>query len=437
MGNSKIVFDDIKKNSFRGKDFKNTFLWIALLTFLSGAIRKWVFTSGSVGNFILLIQLLLPFLISLKHNQFSLPSRQKIFRFYIFYLIISSFNPLNHSLFHGLLGFVLYLGFWWLIIYYYENRHYIDIRPLIPTFIYFCSFEIALGFIQYQLPADHFLNKYAAIEQLGNDQVVASVGNAVRITGSFSYISGYTSFLIFAILFLWTLIRAGYNSKIIAFLFSGILVVTLMSGSRGSALFTLIIFLLIFFSEFNLVTIIGFLRSLFFPIILMTFLLTLKGLSGFESTINNAFSNFEERRTINAQSGEQEQRIFSDLNELFIDYRGNYPLFGVGLGATYQGATTVFGTSDYVKEYGYYEGELPRIVLEAGFIMLAFRFALFFWLLSWLELNKLSKFVCFFVFTYGVGNTFNIYNAIFLALGLIFLDNIALKNKQENFEILR
>jgi hypothetical protein len=324
-----------------------------------------------------------------------------------------------------------------LIAYYYENREYIDLRPLYPTFIFFCSFEFFLGFIQYQLPADHILNKYAAIEQLGNDQVIASIGNAVRITGSFSYISGYTSFLIFAILFIWTLIRAGYNRTIIAFLIIGTFVAILMTGSRGSVLLTIIILSLIIISEFNLVTIIGFLRSLFLPIIVIALLVSVKGISGFEKTIENAYLNFDERRITNAQSGEQEKRFFSDLNELFIDYRGNYPLFGVGLGATYQGATTLFGTSDFVKEYGYYEGELPRIVLEGGFIMLIFRIALFFWLLSWLELNKLSKIVLFFVFIYGIGNTFNVYNAIFLALGLIFLDNIALRNKQEQFEFLR
>jgi hypothetical protein len=403
---------------------------------LSGALRKWVFTSGSIGNFILLVQLLLPFLISIKHNGLSMPAKNKLFKIYVFFLFISALNPLNLTIFHGLLGIMLHLGFWWLLVYYYENRLFIDISPLIPFMVIFCTIEIVLGFIQYQLPADHILNKYAAIDQLGQGNGIAKVGNAVRITGTFSYISGYTSFLIFANLFLWALIRLNYNKKVCSFLFIGILVVNLMTGSRTSVLFTIIIYSLIIFSEFNREAGIEFLRSLFFPIIGLVLLFSISGSSGFVNKIENAYLNFDERRTINSQSGEQNQRILGDFNELFIDYRGKYPLFGVGLGSTYQGATSVFGTSDYVKAYGYYEGELPRIVLEAGFVILIFRILLFLWLLSWLELNKLSKFVCFFSFAYGIGIVFNIYNAIFLALGLIFLDNAGLQNKRKQIIVL-
>jgi hypothetical protein len=419
-----------------GYNFNNTLLWISVLTFLSGAIRKWVFTSSSVGNIILLIQLVLPFLISFKHNGLSLPTKNNLFKVYTFFLFISAFNPMNLTIFHGLLGVILYLGFWWLMAYYFENRHLIDITPLIPFTVVFCIIEIVLGFIQYQLSADHILNKYAAIDQLGDGQVIASVGNSVRITGTFSYISGYTSFLIFAVFFLWSLIRLGYNKKVVAFLFSGIIVVNQMSGSRGSALISILILSIMIFSEFTKVTIFGFFRSLFFPLIFLALFYSIKGFSGFENTIENAFINFDERRAINAQSGEQNQRIASDIKELFFEYRGKYPFFGVGLGSTYQGATSLFGISDYVKEYGYYEGELPRIVLEAGFIMLLLRVLLFFWLLTWLQLNKLSKVVCFIIFAYGIGNVFNIYNAIFLALGLIFLDNAGLQNKRKQFIVL-
>jgi hypothetical protein len=354
----------------------------------------------------------------------------------VFFLFISALNPLNLTILHGLLGLMLHLGFWWLIAYYYENRQFIDIRPLIKWMVLFCTIEIVLGFIQYQLPPDHILNKYAAIDQLGQDQAIATVGNSVRITGTFSYISGYSSFLIFANFFLWTLIRLNYNKKVVAFLFSGILLVNLMTGSRGAVLLAILIYSLIIFSEFNRETRTGFLRSLFFPIIGLALLLSINGTYGFVNKIEKAYLNFDERRTTNAQSGEQNQRISSDFNELFFDYRGKYPLFGVGLGATYQGATTLFGTSDYVKEYGYYEGELPRIVLEAGFIILLFRILLFLWLFSWLELNKLSKFVCFISFAYGIGIVFNIYNAIFLALGLIFLDNAGLQNKSKQIIVL-
>jgi hypothetical protein len=302
--------------------------------------------------------------------------------------------------------------------------------------ILFCTIEIVLGFVQYQLPADHILNKYAAINQLGENQTVALVGSSVRITGTFSYISGYTAFLIFVIFFIWTLIRANYNKRIISFLLSGTLFATLMTGSRSSVFFILIILFLIFYSEFTIETINSFLKSLIFPFLFLIMFLLAKGSVGIENIVGNAFSNFEERRISNAQTGEQSRRITWDLNELFFESRFKYPLFGVGLGSTYQGATSVFGTSDYVKEYGYYENELPRIVLEGGFFLLIIRIGLFIWLFSWLELNNLSKIVCFFVFIYAIPIVFNIYNSIFLAFGLIFLDNISISKKEEYFKTL-
>jgi len=413
----------------KSKQIEKHILLIFILTVISGALRKWVFTSGITGNIILLLQLLLPFLFSIYYQGFILLRNENIFKFYFLFLLILALNPLNLTFFHGIFGIILHLGFWWLLGYYYANRLFIDIRPLIPWVILFCTIEIILGFVQYQLPADHFLNKYAAIKELGEYQTVALVGSSVRITGTFSYISGYTAFLIFAIFFIWALIRADYNYRIISFLLTGTLIAALMTGSRNCVFLTTILLLLIFFSEFTIVTIKNFLKSLLLPFLLLFILFLAKGSIGIEKIIDNAYSNFDERRTINAQSGEQNQRLFGDFQELLVDYRGNHPFFGVGIGATYQGATSLFGVSDYVKEYGYYENELPRIVLEGGFILLIVRIGLFVWLLNWLEFNKLSKIILFIVFIYSIPIVFNIYNSLFLALGLIFTDNISLQKR--------
>jgi hypothetical protein len=309
------------------------------------------------------------------------------------------------------------------------NRLFIDIRPLIPWVILFCIIEIVLGFVQYLLPPDHILNKYAAIDQLGESQIVALVGSSARITGTFSYISGYTAFLIFAIFFVWALIRANYNKLIISFLLSGTLIANLMTGSRSSVFLVCLFLFLIIFSEFTIETINSFLKSLLLPFLLFLMLFLTKGSVGIEKIIQNAYYNFDERRAINAQTGEQSRRITWDLEELFVNSRFKHPFFGVGLGATYQGATSVFGTSDYVKEYGYYENDLPRIVLEGGFFLLIIRIGLYLWLFSWLEFNRLSKFILFIVFIYSIPIVFNIYNSLFLALGLIFIDNISLQKR--------
>lgn len=413
------------------KKFNRLFLILLVFTFISGALRKWVFESGSVGNVILLLQLIVPYLIVMYMYGIGFIRDKSILFVYIAYLIIALFNPLNKTIFHGLLGIVLYLSFWWLVYLYYLKREYINLRPVLNIILFFCSVEIILGFIQYQLPASNILNKYADLKQLGENADIALVGDSVRITGTFSYISGYTAFLTFLILFVWALISFQYNINLTAFLLMGCMVATLMSGSRSAALIMLTILIIMLLSEFNQRTIASFIKKLLLPGIIFLLIFLLKGTIGIEDKIAKAFTNFDERRKENAISGEQRQRIFGDLEEIFIDYRGKYPVLGVGLGSTYQGATAVFGTSDYVKEYGYYEGELPRIVLEGGFVLLFFKLVLVIWVISWIEVNTISKITLFILIFYAIPIVFNIYNSIFLALGLILLDNAQLQKKKD------
>ena len=127
--------------------FEKSVLIIFIITLLTGALRKWVFTSVNTGNIILLIQLILPFFISVNYKGISLPGKQNIIKFYILYLLISAINPLNLTIYHGILGIFQYLGFWWLISFYYENRQSINFRPLIPWIIILCTFEFIFSVV--------------------------------------------------------------------------------------------------------------------------------------------------------------------------------------------------------------------------------------------------------------------------------------------------
>jgi hypothetical protein len=113
-----------------------------------------------------------------------------------------------------------------------------------------------------------------------------------------------------------------------------------------------------------------------------------------------------------------------------IDFKGNYPFFGVGLGSTYQGAIAIFGTSDYVKEIGYLETENTRIVVEGGFILLILKFAISFYLVSLLSVSKQSKFFLVFFFIFLAGYVFNIYNTVFIFLGIALIDNVYYQLKE-------
>ena len=110
-------------------------------------------------------------------------------------------------------------------------------------------------------------------------------------------------------------------------------------------------------------------------------------------------------------------------NQFFgaFQYHGNHPLFGIGLGSSYQGATGIFGTSNLITTYGYLEDEAERIVVEGGFLLYFFRLFVFIAFLRILGIPFWTKFLIFALFS-GAMLTFNIYLGIFFALGLIWVD---------------
>ncbi len=393
---------------------------IFILTLVSGLLRKWVFTVGPVGNIILAFQLCIPYLLIFCGENYKKPWFYNIILVYSILLFGMAINPLNLTYFHGGLGYILHFGFWFSLAYYFANRQQINLRPLVPLFLV-CSFtEIVLGFIQYQLPQEHWLNVYANIEAVGG--TIALVGESVRVTGTFAYIGGFTAFLSFLIFFIWYLYKIGYNSTILTILYAGGLVSSFMSGARTSTAVYIIVSALMLFSEFSWDRIQTFIRNLFIPLVLFFSILLVKGNIGIEDKISAAYQNFADRVDENSKSGEQKQRILWDLEDL-SNFRGKYPIIGLGLGSTYQGATAVFGTSDYVKEYGYYENELTRVVVEGGFVLLFFRLILVGFFVNMLQINTVSKGVIFLLIFYFTPVVFNIYNSIFFMIGLILVDN--------------
>jgi hypothetical protein len=401
-------------------------IFIFLYTVFSGALRKWLITTKSFGNIIFAVQLLSPFIFLLSHNKYKV-FKNKFFTTFLFYLLFCVFNPLNLTLGHGLLGLLIHAALWFILFFYVENRNTFQITLLIPLFITISIVEIFLGFIQYGLPADHFLNKYADLEAAGG--FMANVGDAVRVCGTFSYIGGYTSFLLFFIFFIWALVKINYNAFItVTLLFLG-LIACFMSGSRGIT-YTYVIFLgfLIIF-EFKKQHFKNLVNGITLPVIILILIFLIKGKLGFENQLFHIFDNFNERRITNKESGEENQRIFWDWQQL-IDFKGNYPFFGVGLGSTYQGAIAIFGTSDYVKEMGYLETENTRIVVEGGFILLILKFAISFYLVSLLSVSKQSKFFLVFFFIFLAGYVFNIYNTVFIFLGIALIDNVYYQLKE-------
>jgi len=398
---------------------------IFLLTLLTGALRKWVFGNGIISNTILVFQLCIPYLLFFSGKKYKKPWEYNFIIVYLMLLILLALNPMNLTYFHGALGLILHFNFWFTFGYYILNRNNINLRPLIPIFL-ICSFiEIVLGFIQYQLPPEHWLNAYANIDAVGGN--IALVGDSVRVIGTFSFIGGFTAYLSFLIFFVWYLLRINYNPFLISILYSGGLVASFMSGARTAVGVFIIVSFIMIFSEFSIKSISLFLKNLILPLVFFFSIFLLKGNIGIEEKISKAYDNFTDRVIENSQSGEQKHRLTWDLEDLY-NFRGKYPFFGIGLGSTYQGATSAFGTSIYLKEYGYYENELTRIAIEGGFVLLIFRFLLVAFFVNLLMINTISKIVIFLLIFYFTPVVFNIYNSIFFMIGLILIDNASIND---------
>ncbi len=181
------------------------FFVLILVTVFGGAIRKWVLKSPVAGNLVLLLQMVIPFLMfAMRSGKANSPfSYFKVLGLYFFYLLVQIINPLQLTLFHGILGVLVYGLFWLGIFYYIANRHLFRPERYIKWLIIIITIEVVLAFIQYTLPQTHILNKYAS----DNIKQVANIADEVRVSGSFSYLSGYTAFLLFYPFFTWALIR--------------------------------------------------------------------------------------------------------------------------------------------------------------------------------------------------------------------------------------
>jgi hypothetical protein len=396
-----------------------TYLTIFLFTILSGVLRKWVFTSYAVGNIIFFFQLLVPYLLFTNENfKYNKVLTNRLIIFFLIYIIAGAFNPLQKTALHGGVGILLHFSFWFLAFYYIENREFFDARKWIFVLVVVAFSEVVLGFIQYGLPQRHFLNRYAAEQNVGN--IIAEVGTAVRITGTFSYITGFSSYLLFHALFVWGLIIYQYRPAVTLSLMLGGLVACFMNGSRGATYVYILIMVFFLIFEARKTNISSFILRLIVPFMVVYLVVLARGQLGLETTVSTAFDNFQARRESLAESGEEKNRLFWDYYAL-RDFRGQYPIFGIGIGATYQGAIVLWGMSEALIEYGYIESEMERYVVEGGFILLFIRLLLTYYFCISLSVPWQTKWLIGGL-TFIAPITFNIFNIVFFMTGIIFLD---------------
>ncbi len=333
-----------------------------------------------------------------------------------------SFNPMNLTFYHGLLGVILHFGFWFALSYYLNNREYFKLEKLIPVFLIVSVLQILFATIQYSLPTDHFFNSYVA-----ETKYVATVGDAVRVTGTFSYIGGFGSFMVFYSFLITVLIKTEYSKKILLFLIVLGFLGCFMNGSRSVTIFYSVCIVLSISKNFLLIILQDSIKLI--PILGIILILGIG-----ESVIDlfkKSSGNFVERVEDTRDSGEQNRRVFGALNDV-LDFKGNYQVFGRGLGGTYQGSNAIWGQSPFITEYGGYEEEPERIILEGGFFLLFIKLLL--WLFFIIE-SKIRKgflvIIISIIFLYFV-YTFNIFNAIYILIGIMLLDRVSFVSENNN-----
>jgi len=405
-------------------------IFVFLYSTLAGALRKWFISSNAVSNIVLGFQIIIPFLFFFLKGATKYTYQQRnialALMVYIIMLSLMAANPSNFTIFHGIFGFLLHGGFWVAVFTYIRLKREIALELLIPLFILICAGEVILGSIQSQLPSDAFLNRYAVAE--GEGAADALVGDAVRVTGTFSYISGYSSFLFFYTFLVCALIKIKYPIPVIIVLFLMGVYGCLISGSRGSFIVYLVTIGLYIGTSVNYKEnsklIIGSLTTLFaFGVLNFAFGDPLNFLESFSSSVDN----FEVRS--DADEASWTDRGFEAIGQLKT-YNGPSPILGVGLGATYQGANALFGYNPLLYNVGW-EGEAKRVVIEGGYVLFIMRIILLYYLMAQLRFNWIFKSFIVFLLIFAASIVFNTYSCIFFLLGLMLLDRVSFIESQK------
>ena len=344
------------------------------LVVIEGAIRKWFLPS--VSEFVYFAKDIVVLIAYAKYFTYSerrpLYSKMDDLLHFIVVLaagfcILQIFNWNSGSIIVGVVGarnYLLYLPLMYITRDLFRNQeelaHFLRYYLLlsIPMFI--------LAMVQNAMPANHWINIYAGTE-MGVSH--GYIGDAVRVTGTFSYIAGYASYLLTSATLIIPLliVRHPFVWRVLFFVIMlSIVAGIMMTGSRGPMI-GLTIFIIGYFIFNKAIYQLGLYSRLAIPVALC-FL----GLSLWFSPLLWAYIG---RFGTGNDLGE---RVYAMLLYPFnfMQYSG---LIGFGVGTTYQAV-------DFLRNFMslppgttipiFYESEPERVMLELGPIGFAIWYSL-------------------------------------------------------------
>ncbi len=332
---------------------------------IEGAIRKWVFPQA--GQSIYFVKDLITlvayykffFLSSHKLKKLNITgSLSALLAVTTLICFVQIFNTNLSSPIVGLFGFrayLLYVPLMFVAPYLFETKG--ELLTFLKSYLLLMIPIGLLGFAQYASSPSALINAYAR----GDEGVVAANLGAARITGTFSYLSGYGTFLQLCATLALSLvsIRQKITWRICLIGILGLIVINiLMTASRGPLIaITLMIFGYFIFDNSKLL-----LRNIIRIVIPMS----LVGL-----VIVNCFSvqweAYVRRATESDQvSGRVTASFYAPVEN--FQYAG---VIGYGVGATHQ-ATPIIRSIFKLPEGALipvgYENEPGRVMLELGLI---------------------------------------------------------------------
>lgn len=386
-----------------------------LYTTLSGGVRKWVLSDSLTGNLMLGLQIAAPLLfVMLAKTKPLAPFITTLMTGFSLLLLLMTVNPLAKTVLHGTIGYFLHTGVFFPLLVYLNDREAFPLERLNRLFVLVILAEVALGVVQFVAPPASFINRYVRdMAEYGGIAIVHAT-NRVRVTGTFSYLGGMTSLFTLIGFWVWGLRVNRGRTLYMALIIGSAVIISPMTGARSlSALLAILIGAGFIATPTNV-------RNSLAMAALFGITLVVVRYSDM-SLLNEAYSGLQSRVVGHSTDGENASRSFGQIAEI-INFSGAYPLFGTGLGGTYQGAISLFGQSDAVRAYGYYEEEPERIILEGGYLLFFAR------LLVWILVLRLSRIPLAFglllliIHLFYVVTVFNVFTAFYELLGLMYLD---------------
>lgn len=341
---------------------------VFVLLVVEGALRKWVLPQASEMIYflkdIVILGSYFNFYLFSSSNK-KLIHKIPIINFLIFiavgWCLFQTFNPsLGSPLvgIFGLRGYLLYIPLIWMVPSLFNSED--DLYKFLRSHLLLTIPVGIIGIIQFFSPSTSFINAYANEESVA--KATFGVTNAVRITGTFPYISGYGVYLIvcFGLLIFMLSIKQSGGWQAVSII--EILLVTVnsfMTGSRGTV-FAEVLFLVGYLGTKGLTkpaSILRLMKQLIVPVMVVAIAASI----WFRPAINS----FWLRTTTNHDVG---GRITSSFTEPldFIEYK---QLDGYGTGATHQATPALRKALDLPQGEVipvYYEAEMGRIALELG-----------------------------------------------------------------------